>query len=191
MGELASIIKTDLYRHNRLKGIKGFLKAFYSKPGFKYTLFLRLTAYKQGTFLWFLWAWLKRRYRFKYGYDISYEAKIGKGFYLSDHIGPVVIGPVTIGEYCNVNHNVTIGRAYRKGVIGRPTIGDRVWIGTGSVLVGHIKIGSNVMIAPNSFVNMDVPDNSIVMGVPAKIIPRENPTQFYIMNIIDEMISKS
>jgi len=90
---------------------------------------------------------LKRRYRFKYGFEISANAQIGEGFYLSDHCGPVVIGPVKIGKYCNICHCVTIGRAYKDGKIGRPTIDDYVWIGTGSVLVGNISIGKNVLMA--------------------------------------------
>ena len=129
---------------------------------------------------------LKRRYRFKYGFEISANAQIGEGFYLSDHCGPVVIGPVKIGKYCNICHCVTIGRAYKDGKIGRPTIDDYVWIGTGSVLVGNISIGKNVLIAPNTFVNFNVPDNSLVIGNPAKIIQRDNPTKYYINNILNE-----
>ena len=70
--------------------------------------------------------------------------------------------------------------------MGRPTIDDYVWIGTGSVLVGNIKIGKNVLIAANSFVNFDVPDNSIVIGNPGKIISKENPTRYYINNVLNK-----
>ena len=58
-----------------------------------------------------------------------------------------------------------------------------VWMGTGSVIVGNITINDNVLIAPNSYVNFDVPSHSLVMGNPAKIIPRENPTESYINHI--------
>jgi serine O-acetyltransferase len=129
---------------------------------------------------------LKRRYRFRYGFEIHSDAKIGEGFYLTGHCGPVIIGPVTIGRNCNISHSVTIGRSYRGGIIGRPAIGDYVWIGAGSVLVGKISIGNNVLIAPNSFVNFDVPDNSLVIGNPGKIIPKENPTKNYINDIIND-----
>jgi serine O-acetyltransferase len=54
------------------------------------------------------------------------------------------------------------------------------------VVVGNIKIGNNVLIAPNSYVNFDVPDNSIVIGNPGKIIPHENPTKDYILYVLDE-----
>ena len=63
---------------------------------------------------------------------------------------------------------------------GRPTIGDNVWIGAGTIIVGKIHIGDDVLIAPNSFVNFDVADHSIVIGNPGKIIPKQNPTRDYI-----------
>lgn len=186
MGKVFDIIKSDLYRHKALHGTKGLLVGWFL-PGFRYTLIFRLiTLKKKRTPLWWILRILKRRYRFRYGFEIDLGAKIGEGFYLSDHCGPVVIGPVTIGKNCNIAHNVTIGRSFKNGEIVRPTLGDKVWIGTGSVLVGNIKIGSNVLIAPNSYVNIDVPDNSLVMGNPAKVVHRENPTKFYINRILGE-----
>jgi serine O-acetyltransferase len=186
MDEVSRLIKADLYRHNGLTGVKGFLKGWL-QPGFRYTYLLRKTAqYKKTSFRGVFYWLLKRRYTFKYGYQISSEAQIGEGFYLSDHFGPVIIGPIKIGKNCNINHSVTIGRAYKGGKIGRPTIDDNVWIGTGSVIVGGINIGKNVLIAPNSFVNFNVPDNSLVIGNPAKIIEKENPTRYYINNILNE-----
>ena len=77
---------------------------------------------------------------------------------------------MTIGE---------ISAGPRKGV---PTIGDDCWIGTNAVVVGNVRIGSNVLIAPLSFVNFDVPDNSVVIGNPGKIIPKETATRDYIQN---------
>ena len=68
---------------------------------------------------------------------------------------------------------------------GYPTIGDYVWIGTGSVIVGNINIGSNVLIAPNSFVNIDVPDKSLVIGNPCEIVSKENPCERYIKHILE------
>lgn len=48
-------------------------------------------------------------------------------------------------------------------------------------LVGGVKIGDNVLIAPGAFVNFDVPPNSVVIGNPGKIIPKEKPTEKYIV----------
>jgi serine O-acetyltransferase len=135
------IIKADLYRHNGLKGKSGFLKGWF-EPGFRYTFLYRKTVqHKKRSIKGLFYRILKRRYKYKYGYDISSEAQIGEGFYLSDHCGPLIIGPIKIGKYCNISHNVTIGRSFRGGKIGRPTIDEYVWIGTGAVLVGDIKIG--------------------------------------------------
>lgn len=59
-------------------------------------------------------------------------------------------------------------------------IGDEVWIGVNATIVGNIKIGNNVLIAPNSYVNCDIPSNSIVLGNPCIIKPNEHATIDYI-----------
>jgi serine O-acetyltransferase len=178
--------KADLYRYGGLTGIKGFLKGLLD-PGFAYIYFHRKAEqYKKNPILYIFFVLLKRRYRMRHGYEISSSAQIGEGFCLSSHSGHVIIGPTKIGKNCNINHAVTIGRGYKGGKIGRPIIDDYVWIGTGSVLVGNITIGKNVLIAPNSFVNFDVPANSLVIGNPGKIIKKENPTKYYINNVLYE-----
>ena len=112
--------------------------------------------------------------------QIPEEAKIGEGLYLG-HYGPVVINPkAVLGKNINIGVGVTIGQENRGKRTGAPTIGDNVWIGTNAVVVGKITIGSDVLVAPNSYVNFDVPDHSIVIGNPARIIPRENATEGYI-----------
>lgn len=57
-----------------------------------------------------------------------------------------------------------------------------MWIGTNAVVVGNVHIGNNVLITPLAFANFDVPDNSIVIGNPGKIIPREKATEGYLQN---------
>ena len=90
----------------------------------------------------------------------------------TDHIGgglriqhgsSTYINAERIGSNLHVNQNVTIGN-YR----GRPTIGNSVFIYPGAVVVGPINIGNNVVIAPNAYVNFDVPDNKKVF--PARAI---------------------
>ena len=85
-----------------------------------------------------------------------------------------------IGKNCNLNKGCTIGRENRGKRIGAPTLGDNVWVGSNSMVVGNIHIGNDVLIAPNAYVNFDVPEHSIVIGNPAKIIKKENATESYI-----------
>lgn len=77
-----------------------------------------------------------------------------------------------------------IGQENRGKRKGTPIIGNEVWIGANAVIVGNIKIGNDVLIAPLSYVNFDVPDHSIVVGNPAKIISKEFATKDYINNKI-------
>ena len=58
-----------------------------------------------------------------------------------------------------------------------------MWIGINATVVGNVSIGDDVLIAPNSYVNCDVPPHSVVVGNPCRIIPRENATEDYIINL--------
>ena len=89
-----------------------------------------------------------------------------------------------LGKNINIGTGVTIGMENRGKRKGAPTIGDNCWIGTNAVIVGNIKIGSDVLIAPLTYVNFDVPDHSIVIGNPGKIIPKDNAVENYIDNRI-------
>ena len=177
-------IQADLHRYGGLTGFSGFLKGLLI-PGFWYTFIIRkLNGKTRFTPLWFLYSFLRLVYGYRYGFQVPASTSIGEGFYIG-HFGSLVINRKTvIGKNCNVAHGITIGQANRGKRKGAPTIGDNVWIGTGAVLVGKITIGTNVLIAPNSFVNMDVPDNSIVIGNPAQIRPSENATEGYINHIL-------
>ncbi len=116
--------------------------------------------------------------------QIPARTQIGEGFYIG-HLGRVIIHPdAKLGRNINIGTGVTIGienRGERKGV---PTIKGNCWIGTNSVIVGNINIGEDVLIAPLTFVNFDVPDHSIVVGNPGRIIPKENATQGYLNNLV-------
>ena len=115
-----------------------------------------------------------------YGFQIPPSTQIGKGLYIG-HWGTIVVNGKTImGDFCNLSPGVTIGQTNRGKNKGVPTIGSKVWIGTNAVIVGNIIIGDNVMIAPNAFVNISVPSNSLVVGNPASILPREDATEGYI-----------
>lgn len=77
-------------------------------------------------------------------------------------------------------YNVTIGRDIRGKREGFPTFGNRVCIRTNSTIVGNITIGDDVLIAPNTFVNFDVPSHSVVIGNPASIHHKDNATEGHL-----------
>ena len=85
-----------------------------------------------------------------------------------------------MGKNINLSTGVTIGQENRGKRKGAPTIGNKVWIGPNAVIVGKITIGDDVLIAPLTYVNFDVPSHSIVIGNPGKIIHRDNATEEYI-----------
>ena len=88
-----------------------------------------------------------------------------------EHGHSTVIHATSIGENCHVWQNVTIGKQWPGGE--KPVIGNNVFVCTGSVVLGNITIGDNVVIGANAVVTKSVPNNCIVAGNPAKIIKRE------------------
>jgi serine O-acetyltransferase len=112
------------------------------------------------------------------GIDLPYQADIGKGLYIG-HFGGIIVNPsVKMGEYCNLSQDITIGIAGRGEMRGSPTIGDRVYVGSGARLIGRITIGNDVAIGANAVVTKDLPDNAVAVGVPAKIISYEGSRDF-------------
>lgn len=178
--EIKKNIKADLHRLNPGDfSYRKFFRGLRSK-GFKYLFFLRLKKHSNALirFPATVMCWLLT---YRYSFQIPHKTPIGKGFFIG-HFGTIVISiNARIGENCNIAHNTTIGAGRGKRA-GAPQIGNFVWIGTGAVIVGNIKIDDNVLIAPNAFVNFDVPSNSVVIGNPGKIIPKKNPTHNYINN---------
>lgn len=114
--------------------------------------------------------------------QIPARTEIGEGFYIG-HTGRVIIHPdAKLGRNINLGTGVTIGAENRGKRKGAPTLLGNCWVGTNAVIVGNVTIGEDVMIAPLSLVNFDVPPHSIVVGNPAKIISKENATEDYICN---------
>jgi len=108
-----------------------------------------------------------------YNSSIPYQCVIGENtFFGYGGIGVVIHKRTIIGKNCMIGANVTIGGKSGKKEV--PSIGNNVSISTGAKILGPIKIGNNVIIGANSVVLNDIPDNSVVVGIPAKIIKKLN-----------------
>ncbi len=106
---------------------------------------------------------------FIFNSSVPYKCKIGKGTLFGyGGIAVVVHERAVIGERCVIGQCVTIGGKSKKYEV--PIIGNHVYIGAGAKILGDVKIGDDVIIGANAVVTKDVPSNSIVAGVPAKII---------------------
>ena len=127
---------------------------------------------------------LLNHYRFRYGFDISPQTRIGPGFYIG-HFGGVVVNPLAvIGSNVNIAKGVTIGATSRGSRKGCPTIQDRVWIGVNATVVGQIVIGEDALIAPGAYVNRDVPSKAVVIGNPGRIVSDAGSIG-YVNNIME------
>jgi serine O-acetyltransferase len=105
-----------------------------------------------------------------FGVDIHPAARIGIGIML-DHGTAIVVGETaTIGDNCSLLHSVTLGGTGKEGGDRHPKIGESVMIGAGAKVLGNITVGKCSRIAAGSVVLADVPANTTVAGVPAKVI---------------------
>lgn len=174
-----SVFKKDLYRYYGDMG-EPLLKRIFRPLELKYICLLRKANMCKFQPLKMFYMLRLMRLSHKTQIQIPARTKIGEGFYIG-HLGRVIIHPdAVLGKNINVGTGVTIGMENRGKRKGAPVISDNCWIGTNAVVVGNVKIGSNVLIAPLTYVNFHVPDNSIVIG--GKIIPNENATAEYICN---------
>jgi serine O-acetyltransferase len=106
------------------------------------------------------------------GIELPCEAVVGRNFVI-DHFGGIIVsGYAKFGDDCRIRNGVVVGlrRVEEKGA---PVIGNNVDIGAGAKLLGPIRIGDNVVIGANAVVLCDVPSNSIAVGVPAVVKPRQ------------------
>ncbi len=149
------------------------LEVIFTYPGFHAIVFHRIAHWMWNHRLKLLGRILSHISRFLTGIEIHPGAKIGKGFFI-DHGMGVVIGETSeIGDNVTIYHGVTLGGTSFSRSKRHPTIENNVTIGAGAKILGPLTIGSNSKIGANSVVITDVPPNSTVVGIPGKIVRKE------------------
>lgn len=120
------------------------------------------------------------------GVEIHPGATIGRRFFIDHGMGVVIGETAEIGDDVMLYHGVTLGGRTRDATGKRhPTLEDGVTVGAGAKILGPITIGSGTIVGANAVVNKPAPDDSLLVGVPAKARhrPQESATigpEFYI-----------
>lgn len=184
---LFALIASDLHRYGGV-GIRFLLTSYLLNPGFRYSFWYRVCSklrVKSILFrpLYYILRIKLIRLSYKFGISIPPSASIGPGLYIGHFSGIVVSGYAVIGANCNISQGVTIGRTVRGNKPGCPVIHDRVYIAPGAKIIGGVTIGNDVAIGANAVVVHDLPDYSVAVGIPAKVISL-NGSGSYVENTI-------
>jgi serine O-acetyltransferase len=146
---------------------------------FLYPSFRVMLSYRRAHKLYlkghYFWARLiSQKARKRTGIEIHPGATIGKGFFI-DHGAGVIIGETTIiGDNCTLYQGVTLGGTGKEQGKRHPTLGNNVMVSAGAKILGSFKIGDNSKIGAGSVVLEEVPPNSTVVGVPGRVVKRNN-----------------
>lgn len=143
-------------------------------PSFKAVLYYRIAHKLYLSRHYFLARWISQRSVRKTGIEIHPGATIGKGLFI-DHGAGVVIGETAIlGDNVTLFQGVTLGGNGKEKGKRHPTLGDNVMVSAGAKILGSFTIGENSKIGAGSVVLQEVPANSTVVGVPGRIVKRDN-----------------
>jgi serine O-acetyltransferase len=104
------------------------------------------------------------------GIEIHPGAKIGRGFFIDHGMGVVIGETAEVGENVTLYHGVTLGGTSWKKEKRHPTLGNNVVVGAGAKILGPIMVGDNTRVGANSVVVKDVPADSVVVGVPGRVL---------------------
>ncbi len=143
-------------------------------PSFKVMLHYRLAHKLYNRKMYFLARYISQRAARKTGIEIHPGATIGEGLFI-DHGNGVIIGETTIiGNNVTLYQGVTLGGTGKEHGKRHPTICDNVMISAGAKVLGSFTVGENSKIGAGSVVLEEVPPNCTVVGVPGRIVKRDN-----------------
>ena len=165
---LESIIKRDPAARSKLSLILTY-------PGVKAVFFHRIANFFAVAKFHLVARIISQFSRFLTGIEIHPNAKIGKNLFI-DHGMGVVIGETSdIGDNVTIYHMVTLGGIApsinsdnQRNIKRHPTLKENVVVGSGAQILGPVVVGKNSKIGANAVVTKDVPENAVMVGIPAK-----------------------
>ena len=160
---------------NRDPAAKSKLSVILTYPGVKAVFFHRIANFFSVAKFDLIARIISQFSRFLTGIEIHPKAKIGKNLFI-DHGMGVVIGETSeIGDNVTIYHMVTLGGISpsinsndQRGSKRHPTLTDNVVVGSGAQVLGPVVVGKNAKIGANAVVTKDVPENAVMVGIPAK-----------------------
>ena len=160
---------------NRDPAAKSKLSVILTYPGVKAVFFHRIANFFSIAKLDLIARIISQFSRFLTGIEIHPKAKIGENLFI-DHGMGVVIGETSeIGNNVTIYHMVTLGGISpsinsdnQRDSKRHPTLMDNVVVGSGAQVLGPVVIGKNAKIGANAVVTKDVPENAVMVGIPAK-----------------------
>lgn len=143
-------------------------------PSFKVMMSYRIAHKLYCNKHYFLARWISQRAVRKTGIEIHPGAQIGQNFFI-DHGNGVIIGETAVvGNNVTLYQGVTLGGTGKEQGKRHPTVKDNVMISAGAKVLGSFTIGENSKIGAGSVVLREVPPNSTVVGVPGRVVKRNN-----------------
>lgn len=153
--------------------IKSSLEVFLY-PSFKAVLRYRIAHKLYEKKHYFLARWYSQRTVRKTGIEIHPGASIGKGLFIDHGYGVVIGETAVIGDNVTLYQGVTLGGTGKEQGKRHPTLGDNVMVSAGAKILGSFTVGENSKIGAGSVVLSEVPPNSTVVGVPGRVVKRDN-----------------
>ena len=184
MKQTMKAIRYDLYRIRGRTDTVTLMKTFLTSRIFRRILYFR--KYQETGKIGKILIKLLNHFLFqRMSVELPWSVKLGKGILFLHPYNITLNSDCAIGENCTIMKGVTIGNTKGQNA-GTPIIGNNVYVGLNATVVGNIRIGDDVLIAPNSFVNFDVPDGALVIGNPGIVHKKDKASDLYIVNSLEK-----
>ena len=154
--------------------VKTNIEALICYPGLHAILVHRISHWLYNKRFFFISRVLSNMARFFTGVEIHPGAKIGKGVFIDHGMGVVIGETAEVGDMATIYQGVTLGGTGKDTGKRHPTIGKNVVVSSGAKVLGPFKVGDNSKIGAGAVVLKEVPPNCTVVGVPGRIVVKDN-----------------